>query len=261
MRLKNRSIELNIFYFLALAGSGALYGLASLISKALSLDGPHTVLVAMMGAQLAPGIAALICKRIFKNPVGIGAVPELNPRLLLAIMVPLISVLSQHFVLEARGERLKPSVFFGSIGLGILTVITTFVGSFFEEIGWRGYLHGTLRQKIKPWHSALLTSLLWGIWHFTKALQFGFTHFLLFVLTILPLGFIMVYLYEKAGGCLVPSTILHAVNNLAFMYFLYERESTTGYIVSFVSLMIIVLLIFLLDREFFRRDKVSGHAA
>ena len=160
MRSKNLSIELNVFYFLALAGSGALYGLAVLISRALTLDEPQTLLLTTMAAQLAPGIAAIICKTVFKNAVPIGAVPELHPGLLLALLIPPVSVSVQHFVLEFIGQTFIPSIFFASGGLVLFTVLTTFIGSFFEEIGWRGYLHGTLRRRLKPFHSALLTSVL-----------------------------------------------------------------------------------------------------
>lgn len=245
--------ELNFFYMLAFIMSGLLYGGSSFLAKAISLPKAETMLITTMAAQWAPAFASLFTNLRFKNLPRQGAFrPHLS--LLLIILLPVLAICAQHFLLEHLAVPYIKSEFFTSAGLIILSIVTTVVGSLGEEIGWRGYLFPRLKQYLRPWQASLWVGLLWGVWHFTKVFTGGFGFDLTFILSTIPLGFILAYINEKAGKTIIPSVLYHTVFNLLFMYFLYEREQSAGHIAIFAVLILFVVFIRLFDSAYFRRE-------
>lgn len=67
----------------------------------------------------------------------------------------------------------------------------------------------------------------------------------------------MCYANEKAHT-LVPSIIMHTLFNLGVMYFMYERESLIAYVTSFAVLSILVVILRILDPQFFAKENPIG---
>ncbi len=255
--------EINFFYFLAFLGTGVLFGLSLLLCRVLKAGFYETALISTMAAQFAPTLAAVLACKRFKSPLRVSFRVRFHYSILLCILVPLLGISIQYFYLNVHGPAAIRSAFFASPTLSLLAISTTIAGSVGEEIGWRAYLHGRLRSQMKPWLSSALTGLLWGIWHFTKIFNLGFSHYLLFTLSVIPLSMLMCYLNENAKGSLLPSIILHSIYNLTFMYFLFERETMTGYLLSIVSFSLLLLGIRLIDPKFFamlrqEKDTLEG---
>ena len=86
-----------------------------------------------------------------------------------------------------------------------------------EEVGWRGWLWD--RWSHKPfWHHALLTGLIWGVWHapivalghnYPDLPVWGPIIFTVWVMLITPI----IALIREAGGSMVHAAMFHGVIN------------------------------------------------
>lgn len=251
--------EVNFFYMLTFPLSGVLYGLALLLLKGIKVEGAEMVLITTMAAQWAPGIAAFITGKRFRKLLHMSLTVRFTAvSLILCILVPVVSIGTQSILTSNLGIAPISSAFFTSVPLSLFSIFTVVIGSFGEEIGWRGYLYPVLKREMKPWLASMLTGLLWGVWHFTKIFNQGIALYLVFVLSLIPLGFIASYVIDKSRGSIVPSTFFLTLYNLSVMYFLYERESLYGHAIAFVVLCVIVLCIRIADRNYFTKNINCG---
>ncbi len=84
----------------------------------------------------------------------------------------------------------------------LFLLVIGFIAPLLEEIIFRGFLFGTMRNSFSPWRSMVYSSLLFAALHQS----------LVAFLPIFFLAMVMAYLYEKTGS-LWPSIILHMANN------------------------------------------------
>lgn len=250
--------KFNFFYLLALPLTGVLYGLSLWICKSISLGFIETALITTMSAQLAPAVAAIISRKRYSQDINFFVKPKLNWAWFLIIIIPLLIVGSQYLILQSKGQVYVSSAFFVTPLLIVLSVITTFIGSIGEEIGWRAYLYPTFRTQMKPWTSSLIVGIAWGLWHFTKIFQFGFVHYLIFTLSVIPISLLMTYINDKSGGSILPSILLHTFINLSYMFLLFERETIIGYLVSISVLIVILLIVRFMDSGYFKSSLKSN---
>ena len=96
---------------------------------------------------------------------------------------------------------------FGAIAAGVLIVVAA---PFSEEVFFRGFIFGGLRGRLSFPVAAVLSGLIFGLFHFTGPGSIAVVPQLAF------LGFALAWLYEKTGS-IYPPMAVHAVNNaLAF---------------------------------------------
>lgn len=84
----------------------------------------------------------------------------------------------------------------------LFLLVVGLVAPLLEEVIFRGFLFGTLRNSFGPWRSMVYSSLLFAALHQS----------LVAFLPIFFLAMVLAYLYEKTGS-LWPSIILHMTNN------------------------------------------------
>lgn len=75
-----------------------------------------------------------------------------------------------------------------------------------EELLFRGYLFGGLREKLSRWPAALIAGAIFGALHALTGISA--------VPQLIAFGVILCLLYEKTGS-IVPGIILHVMNNSA----------------------------------------------
>ena len=97
----------------------------------------------------------------------------------------------------------------------LFLIIVGLIAPLLEEIIFRGFLFGTLRNSFGPRRSMIYSSLLFA------ALHQSLTAFL----PIFFLAMVLAYLYEKSGS-LWPSIILHMANNtVATLFVILIRKA------------------------------------
>jgi uncharacterized protein len=96
---------------------------------------------------------------------------------------------------------------FGTIAAGLLIVVAA---PFSEEVFFRGFIFGGLRRRLSFPAAALISGLIFGLFHFTGPDSVAV------VPQLALLGFALAWLYEETGS-IYPPMAVHAVNNaLAF---------------------------------------------
>ena len=101
----------------------------------------------------------------------------------------------------------------------LINPIMGLIQCFGEEFAWRGYLFPKLRNKFSVPTAALLSSIIWGIWH-APVIAMGYNYgterpvlgVLSMVLFCMVIGIIQSYLFLKAKSVWVP-VIFHASLN------------------------------------------------
>ena len=169
--------------------------------------------------------------------------------------MPILILSITALILQFIGIKYQST---GYIGITlIIAILTTIIGSVGEEIGWRGYLQNELNKKYSLFVSSAVTGLMWGAWHFFKIMNNGIISYLLFIPTIFLFGIIMGYIYNKSNKSLVNMIAFHSFVNLSTILMLFNRECNTFYITLTIVNLIVILVLWLNDREYFKLKRES----
>lgn len=133
-----------------------------------------------------------------------------------------VKEVSYFLVLEGWSETAV--ILFGILMFGTVGMIWHVATALGEEIGWRGFLAAKLMDVAAFPVAALVTGVIWGLWHapiifYTKFnagplnLEVQFLNYM--VLTI-GLSFIMQYLRVRSAS-VWPAVVLHASHNIYLM--------------------------------------------
>ena len=129
------------------------------------------------------------------------------------------------------------------VGLIILTFLYTF---FFgagtnEEPGWRGFALPKMQLKYSPLVASIILGLIWGLWHapiyipqYDSAFQF-----IRFLLNTIKIAIILTWLYNRTGGSVLSTALLHTIGNITFEFIPATLAS------EIIQIVITILLIFI----------------
>lgn len=217
-----------------------------------SIGGNEVILglIVTMGVQLTPLISALIFNKRFKESFKGKCSFKFNKWILAAILIPVMLVFISSVIMDFMGIKYVPTGYKGIV-LAV-AVITTIIGCTAEEIGWRGCLLPVFEEGFSPVVSSVFTGLLWGLWHFFKISSVGISGFILFVPTIILFSVIMAYIFNHSGRSLVNMTAFHCFMNFSTIAFLYERECLQFYVVLFAVSLVMIGILWLMDRNYFK---------
>ena len=101
---------------------------------------------------------------------------------------------------SAEAERLQD---LGGGYLAFIIFIVVVLAPIFEELFFRGLFYPALRRRMGPWPAIVLNGAIFGILHFQP----------LFVLSLVLVGIVLAYLYEKTDSLAAPM-IAHSLYNL-----------------------------------------------
>jgi uncharacterized protein len=151
-------------------------GLRSLNDNATLLDYVVFILITLP-TSFAPAIGAIVVRKWVTGEGFADAGLRLNLRkewryYLFALLYPVI-VVPATIILEfiASGERpdFSSLTVLSLLQMVIIAIVSTPI-VWGEEFGWRGYLQVRLFAE-KPLWSAVVTGLIWGVWHYPMILM------------------------------------------------------------------------------------------
>jgi membrane protease YdiL (CAAX protease family) len=196
----------------------AYYVLALAISTALGLLLNVSLLFGLL-ALFGPAAAALIVARLAAGTAGVRAVWARTRRwrvrpvyYLAAIGFPLVAyaIGLAAFVLAGNVAPTVP----GSVTIVGLVLFVLVIG---EEIGWRGFMLPILLGRMSPLLASCVTAVLWWLWHaplyFIPGLPSFGDPFLAFLAWVVPLTFVMTWLWLRTRSVIV-ATVVHGSANL-----------------------------------------------
>lgn len=110
------------------------------------------------------------------------------------------AILYSALILQPEQEDIAES--FGSVPVQVLLIV--FAAAISEELCFRGFLFGGLREKLPRVSAALLSGVVFGALHAVTGISA--------VPPLIAFGFVLALLYEKTGS-IVPAILLHMLNN------------------------------------------------
>lgn len=169
----------------------------------------------------------------------------------------IVSILISLFFGESINQFNLSENFSFSTGV-IPVLLLLLMAATFEELGWRGYAFESLEEKYNFFYASLIFSILWSLWHLPLSFvnnsyqyivfQESIYHGLNFYLSIIPLGFIISWIWLKNARNIPMAIAFHYIINLSQEMF--EITQTTKMIQSLV-LVIIAMIIVVSQKELF----------
>ena len=213
-------------------------------------------LLYVTGAMWSPGLAALLTKRIFREPISelpwkwggaryawlayLIPVAYALPVYLIAWLTPLGGFLEAGF-LKRTAEQFGWSNFPPSLVLGLFIVLTATLGlvgktsrALGEEIGWRGFLVPELSKVVNFTGVSVISGLMWAAYHFPVLLFADYNKgapawysLTCFTLMVVADSFILAWLTLRSKS-LWPAAIFHGSHNLFIQSIFTPLTRDTG---------------------------------
>lgn len=94
------------------------------------------------------------------------------------------------------------------------------LGSYCEELGWRGFMLPQLSKRYSPFISSLGLGMFWGIWHLNISL--GISVSIMYLILVIEFSFISSWLYIQTKRGLLATIIFHTSIDICSVAF-FER--------------------------------------
>ena len=216
-----------------------LIAFSSLAYYAILKLNPTSIYVGTL--MLSPALATLITLKIRKRPISSlpWSLKELK-YLKLSYITPLLYISIAYVLIWLLGfgklinteKIIKWSNELGIVGINQTLVIIVMVfllltvgviknlgSTLGEEIGWRGFLIFELRKVMSFKSLAIVSGLIWAIWHFPLInLMYGrgenlVLHIGAFTIMIIGISVILAY-YTFKSNSLWPAAVYHSIHNI-----------------------------------------------
>ncbi|MEY2505596.1 MAG: protease family protein [Verrucomicrobiota bacterium] len=243
--------KIAVFYGLTLLFSN-VFNAFELFAGGMDAGG----LLYVTGAMWSPGLAALLTKRLFREPIAelpwkwggarsawlayLIPLAYALPVYLIAWLTPLGGFLEPDF-LNRTAKQFGWSGFPPSVTLVLFVLLTATLGlvgktsrALGEEIGWRGFLVPELNKVVGFFGVSVISGLMWAAYHF-PVLLFGdynkgapaWYSLTCFTLMVVADSFILAWLTLRSKS-LWPAAIFHGSHNLFIQSIFTPLTRDTG---------------------------------
>ncbi len=138
---------------------------------------------------------------------------------------------------------------------GLISALSTLIYCYFEEIGWRGYLHDELGN-LKEWKRILITGFLWYLWHLSFLHEPGILNNLIFfgILTLGSWGLAKVVEHSKS---VLAAAGFHMLINVVMMNSVIRDGLDSGEKLIFlgISLPLFVFILIIWQKKRLPQEK------
>lgn len=192
----------------------------------LGVQGPAAI--ALLGlAGLGPSLAAILVTRgrlVRALRWRVSAVWAL-----VAVALPLAPRIASRGIDAVLGQPLPPELWAAPAMLGM--VVLPPLG---EELGWRGLAYPRLADRIGRVRAAVLTGVVWAVWHVPISLARGsdLSSLLVYVVLVTAGGVWMAWLFERSGRSVTVAILAHATINAG----LIARGSDVTYLLVSIAI-------------------------
>ena len=199
-------------------------------------QGKNLYVVLMVPGLIAPFGVALIMILTSRNSVlrkqfitRLLNLRLINPSSVIAIVVIMpAAVVISILISTLFGESIAQFRFSGQFSFSagsVPVILVLFLAASFEELGWRGYALDSLQSKYSYFASTMLFSVLWASWHFplffikdyyqNELIRQGIWYALNFILSVMPMAFLIGWIWKKNGGSIIAALLFHFITNLS----------------------------------------------
>ena len=123
------------------------------------------------------------------------------------------------------------------------------ITAFIEEVGWRGFALPDFLSRYSPARSGLLLGIIWAIWHAPDYLREPFALYAALFATLIIIlttqSIVMTWIFQQAGGVILPVVLLHAISNVMGAMF-FNGDYSVVAMTTFLQVRIAVSLVMLI---------------
>jgi uncharacterized protein len=184
--------------------------------------------------MLAPGLAVVITYLVFEHNLRpIGWRPGKIPYLILGLVIPLIYCLFEYSLVWLTGQGKYNGQFPPNLPVYLITMLFNgTLSALLEEVAWRGFLVPHLIKLTSFTKTAIITGLVWAIWHFPLIIYSNIRScntplpysLICFTIFVVGLSFAAAWLRLKSGSVWA-AALLHGSHN-AFMLHVFDVVTT-----------------------------------
>jgi uncharacterized protein len=207
--------------------------------------------------QLAPAIAAVLMLLIFRrDQVRLNfSLRELGSvRTLGAALIPLAAAGVVYLMARARGlDAHLPA----ALPISIPGLI---IGSIGEEVGWRGYLHQRMDQRLAGLVSSLVVGVLWALWH-VGLWHNGVIYMLLLMLMLTSYSIVIYYLAAPLRFNIWIAALFHLAINVGNLLYYDLIEDMSLMMINAFTWAVIAGMLIALRSSAFRRVRAQAQEA
>jgi membrane protease YdiL (CAAX protease family) len=202
------------------------------IIRAGTINGAQSKLAGLL--MLAPGLAAVITYLIFEHSLRpIGWRPGKIQYLILGLVIPIAYCLSAYGLVWLTGRGKYNGQFPTNFPVMLVTLLFNgTLSAVLEEIAWRGFLVPKMMRLTSFAKTALVTGLIWAVWHYPLIIysnvRSGDTpvpySLVCFTIFTVGLSFAAAWLRLKSGSVWTAG-LLHGSHNV-FMLHVFDVLTT-----------------------------------
>jgi membrane protease YdiL (CAAX protease family) len=195
---------------------------------------------------------------------------RVKPPVVIAAILAFFAVIAVSILLSTlAGQSLEQFSFTEdfsfSIG-GSSALLTIVLAALLEEMGWRGYAEDAIASYCSWWKESVIFGLVWALWHLPLFFVPGSYHYNIlqqnplymvnFFVSIMPLGFIVTWVYVKNNRSIFATMIFHFfVNLLQEKVAMTQTTKCVETLVLFVAMAIVVVC----NRDLFFETRHIGN--
>jgi membrane protease YdiL (CAAX protease family) len=195
----------------------------------------HLRMVIMLLGLFVPSVTALATtltskSRALKNDLKqkmFGAF-RVKPLVVIGAIIVFFAIIAVSILLSTfAGQSLEQFSFtehFSFSIAGSSALLTIVLAALLEELGWRGYAEDAIASYCSWWKESVIFGVVWALWHLPLFFIPGTYHYNIlqqsplymmnFFVSIMPLGFIVTWVYVKNNRSIFATVIFHFFVNL-----------------------------------------------
>jgi membrane protease YdiL (CAAX protease family) len=153
---------------------------------------------------------------------------RVKPKIVIAAIISFFAIIAASILLSTlAGQSLGQFSFTADFSFsisGVPSLITIILAALLEELGWRGYAEDAIAYYCSWWKESIIFGIVWALWHLPLFFIPGTYHYNIlrqsplfmvnFFVSIMPLGFIVTWVYVKNNRSIFASILFHFFVNL-----------------------------------------------
>jgi membrane protease YdiL (CAAX protease family) len=153
---------------------------------------------------------------------------RVKPFVVIAAIIAFFAIIAASILFSTlAGQSLKQFSFTEDFSFSIAgspALLTIVLAALLEELGWRGYAEDAIAYYCSWWKESVIFGLVWALWHLPLFFIPGTYHYNIlqqsplymanFFVSIMPLGFIVTWVYVKNNRSIFATVIFHFFVNL-----------------------------------------------
>jgi membrane protease YdiL (CAAX protease family) len=153
---------------------------------------------------------------------------RVKPPVVIAAIIAFFAIIAVSILFSTlAGQSLKQFSFTEDFSFSIAgspALLTIVLAALLEELGWRGYAEDAIASYCSWWKESVIFGAVWALWHLPLFFIPGTYHYNIlqqsplymanFFVSIMPLGFIVTWVYVKNNRSIFATMIFHFFVNL-----------------------------------------------